>query len=378
MRPFLLVTGDFVKTGGMDRANFALASYLARHRAPVHLVAHRVDSELRTYPNVLFHRVPKIANSYLLSGPLLNKIGRFYARRVARRGGRVLTNGGNCWWGDINWVHHVHAADELYLSSGFLQRMKRHIDYQQALYNERHIIPKAKLVLTSCERTKRDIIKYLNIPEHKVQVIYYGSDSGLFVPATTKKRYRTRKSLDLPIERPLAIFIGALGNRRKGFDTLFQAWSLLCKDKKWDVKLVVVGRGSELSLWKKKTTALGIGNHIQFLGFVPDLPNTLAACDLFVLPSRYEGYSLATQEALCCGLPAIVSATAGVAERYPPELEDLLLPNPEDVDDLVGRLRCWRDQLEQYRQKVRSFSEGLRSYTWDDMAKSIVGRIKEA
>jgi hypothetical protein len=38
MKPYLLVTGDFVKTGGMDRANYALAHYLARQGGEVHLV----------------------------------------------------------------------------------------------------------------------------------------------------------------------------------------------------------------------------------------------------------------------------------------------------------------------------------------------------
>jgi hypothetical protein len=66
MKPYLLVTGDFVRTGGMDRANFALADYLARQGGEVHLVAHRVDPQLLSYSNVQFHRVPKIANSYFL------------------------------------------------------------------------------------------------------------------------------------------------------------------------------------------------------------------------------------------------------------------------------------------------------------------------
>jgi hypothetical protein len=70
MKSYLLVTGDFVRTGGMDRANFALADYLARQGEQVHLVAHRVAPELLAYPNVTFHRVPKVANSYLLSRSL--------------------------------------------------------------------------------------------------------------------------------------------------------------------------------------------------------------------------------------------------------------------------------------------------------------------
>ena len=94
-RSFLLVSGDFVTTGGMDRANYALASYLARHGAEVHLVAHRVAEDLLALGKVIFHRVPKPAGSYLLGGPLLARAGREIAKQVRSAGGRAIVNGGN-------------------------------------------------------------------------------------------------------------------------------------------------------------------------------------------------------------------------------------------------------------------------------------------
>ena len=56
---FSIVTGDFVPTGGMDRANYALADYIARQGNNLHLVAHRVAPELIDRSNVTFDRVPK-------------------------------------------------------------------------------------------------------------------------------------------------------------------------------------------------------------------------------------------------------------------------------------------------------------------------------
>jgi len=109
--PRLIVTGDFVRTGGMDRANYALAHYLARRGHDVHLVAHGVDGNLLAAGRVTFHRVSKLARSYALSAPLLARAGRRVAREVAAEAdGRVIVNGGNCAWGDVNWVHYVHAA----------------------------------------------------------------------------------------------------------------------------------------------------------------------------------------------------------------------------------------------------------------------------
>ena len=51
----LIITGDLVPTGGMDRANLALAQALADQGRPVHLVAHRADESLLQSPAVTFH-----------------------------------------------------------------------------------------------------------------------------------------------------------------------------------------------------------------------------------------------------------------------------------------------------------------------------------
>ena len=77
--PYLLVTGDFVKTGAMDRANFALANHLATQGYETHLVTHRVDPDLAESPNIIVHRVPRPVGSHLLGAPLLNRAGRFWA-----------------------------------------------------------------------------------------------------------------------------------------------------------------------------------------------------------------------------------------------------------------------------------------------------------
>jgi glycosyltransferase involved in cell wall biosynthesis len=172
------------------------------------------------------------------------------------------------------------------------------------------------------------------------------------------------------------MFIGALGDRRKGFDTLFAAWQQLCTYPDWDADLVAIGVGAELPLWQRRALEAGISSRIHFLGFRSDVPDLLRAADCLVAPTRYEAYGLGVHEALCCGLPALVSATAGVAERYRPEIRDLLLPDPEDAANLATRLRQWRGNSQQYSKLVNSLSQELRSYTWDDMAQSILKTIE--
>src|SRR5262249_23048002 len=95
-------------------------------------------------------------------------------------------------------------------------------------------------------------------------------------------------------------------------------------------------------------------------------------CDALVAPTRYEAYGVGVHEALCCGLPAIVSATAGIAERYPEALRGLLLEDSESADAVAFALWRWRERASEIVSEVRPSSETLRGRNWDDMAREFV------
>lgn len=377
MKPFLLVTGDFVRTGGMDRANYALADYLARQSAEVHLVAHQVDSQLQQYPNVFWHRVPKIAGSYFLSSFLLDAVGRLWARRVVKQGGRVLVNGGNCQWSDINWVHYVHAAYQPEARASLLQRVKVALTHWYFRRTEERNLKSAQVIIANSERTHCDLIRRNLITSAKVCPVYYGIDSSTFYPANSEEVRSLRQQLGLPLDRPILVFVGALGDRRKGFDVLFETWEHLCQDSSWDAHLLVIGQGAELPHWQQQLVEKGLSDRIDFLGFRSNVPNILRASDCLVAPTRYEAYGLGVHEALCCGIPAIVSATAGVAERYPKELAYLLLSDVNSVPQLVDKLYHWQSNQMRYQQLVQTkVAPQLRSETWDYMAQRILQAIE--
>ena len=111
-RTWVLVAGGFHRSGGMDAANAALAMHLADRGSKVHLVCHRADEDLRKHEMVEVHRVERPAGSFFLGQWLINSSGRRVARDVLARDDstRVVVNGGNCNWPDINWVHYVHRA----------------------------------------------------------------------------------------------------------------------------------------------------------------------------------------------------------------------------------------------------------------------------
>jgi glycosyltransferase involved in cell wall biosynthesis len=376
MKPFLLVSGDFVTSGGMDRANHALASYLARNGHCVHLVAHRAAPDLLAQPAVHLHAVPKPAGSYMLGSFWLDHRGRRCAASIVPEGGRVLVNGGNCQWGDVNWVHYVHAAynptrDQL--ARRWLGRARHHYCLKQ----ERDALHRARLVIVNSEVTKTDVIERVGVAPERVHTVYYGTDPDALGPATPAEREEARQELGWPADVPVVVFIGALGDRRKGFDTFFDAWKRLCAGKTWDALLAVVGTGAEQPAWQQRAEAAGLADRICFLGFRRDVARILAASDVLVAPTRYEAYGLGVQEALCRGLPAFVSRSAGVAERYPPHLHHFLLEDPNDAAALAERLQHWRPRMENYRDATADFADQLRSHTWDHMAERIEHLVEE-
>jgi glycosyltransferase involved in cell wall biosynthesis len=369
---YAIVTGDFVTTGGMDAPNYALASYLARSGRKVHLVGYRADEELVRSPNVVFHRVPKPAGAYALGAPLLGGRGLVQGTAVAAREGRVVTNGGNCPFPGVNWVHYVHAAFAPITAGKVWRRAKVQATHRMNLMTERVALRTAKLVIANSERTRRDVIERVGIAEDRVTTMYYGVDPARFRGASETDRSAARQSLGWSDGSPILAFVGALGDRRKGFDVLYDAWRQLCALPTWDALLVVVGTGAELPVWRARAIEDGLARRIQFLGFRRDVPTILSACDALIAPARYEAYGAGVHEALCSELPALVSASAGVAERYPESLRDLLLEEVESSSAIAAKIMRWRERAADWRAPVVEFARTLRARSWDDMARDIV------
>jgi glycosyltransferase involved in cell wall biosynthesis len=371
----VIVTGDFVKTGGMDRANYALADYVSRQGAAVELVSHRAARELTERPNVTLRRVPKPLGSYVLGDPWLSRAGARAVREGARRGAVGLVNGGNCPVRAVNWVHYVHAAyrPELGLSA---QSVRRFAYGVHARRQERLAMQRAELVLTNSAATRRVVVEELGADPGKTFVVYLGIDARAFAPEDAERRARARAELGID-GRPVVAFVGALGDRRKGLDTVFEAWRLLCRSSSWDVDLVVVGAGSELDAWRARARRAGLAERVRLLGFRADVPWILAGADALVAPTRYEPFGVGVLEAIAKSLPAIVSASAGVAELYPPELRHLLLGDPESAAELADKLTTWRSRRDEAAAAMRPFSERVRARDWDVMCAEMVALIAE-
>ena len=146
------------------------------------------------------------------------------------RNARVVVNGGNCVWPDINWLHAVHAAwpvrdDGAPWWSRFRTRRLKRI----AIARERAALQTARIVIANSETTCRAAIDRVGVARARAHTVYLGSDPEWGVPGAAE-RAAARAALGLPPDVPVVLFVGALGNDiNKGFDLLWRAWLSLSR-----------------------------------------------------------------------------------------------------------------------------------------------------
>jgi glycosyltransferase involved in cell wall biosynthesis len=376
--PWVIIAAGFHQKGGMDKANFALAEYLLERGTPVHFVSHGIDPLLTKHPLATVHLVARPAQSFFLGEFALAARGRKVAREVLRAhpAAQVVSNGGNCVWPGINWAHYVHRAWMGPSRGPLAYRLKNALAGERARRTEKAAFERARLIISNSKRTTNELVKYFGVDPDRVHTVYLGSDPN-WGPVSPDERASSRKALQVAADRSLAVFVGALGyDDRKGFDVLFRAWQMLCSRPDWDVDLMVAGSGPAATAWQAKVKQAGLEDRIRLLGFTEQVKSVLAAADILISPVRYESYGLNVQEAICRGVPAMVSASAGVAEQYDHGFALLLLPDPENVSDIVERLIAWRSNQEQWRARFQPFGDRLRSRGWRDTAADFVSIVE--
>lgn len=379
--PWLVVAGGLHRRGGMDRANAALAEYLLGLGRQVHIVAHEVDDAIARHPQASVYLVPRRWGSFMMGEIELGRKGREVATWLssASPGSRVVVNGSNCPWPDVNWVHCVHKEWNAFDPRAPVWfKVKNRADRVIARRREATALRRAGVVVANSRRTRSILVNRLGVDSERVHTLYPGTDPAL-VPPTEGERRWAREHLGVSPERPLVVFIGTLGfDSNKGFDTLMNAWRRLCARAQWDADLIAAGGGRGSERWKAEIARARLDGRIRMLGFTQRVADLLAAADLLVSPARYEAYGLNVQEAICRGVPAMVSACAGVAERYPCELRELLIENPGDSNALAVKLSAWRNRIGYWKGQILPTAQMLHMNTWERMGERFVSIAEQS
>jgi glycosyltransferase involved in cell wall biosynthesis len=167
----------------------------------------------------------------------------------------------------------------------------------------------------------------LRWPTDKITVIHNGVQVDRF-------RDRTDPALRAMLSgggRLVLLTIARL-DVQKGHDVLLRAAAQVP-----GAHFVFAGEGPERAALEAQASTLGLRDRVLFLGHRTDVPELLAAADIFVLPSLYEGSSLAILEAMAAAKPIVATAIGGTDELIVDGRSGLLVP-PADPQALAGAL----------------------------------------
>jgi len=167
------------------------------------------------------------------------------------------------------------------------------------------------------------------------------------------------------------IFLPAELTKNKGIDIAIRAFAGVQTNVD-TAALVITGEGEEHGTLARLIDSYGMQKRAFLLGFVPDVRHYLAAADIFLMPSRKEGFPLALLEAGHAGLPSIATNVGGIPEIIEHEKSGLLV-RPDDVDglaDALTRLLLNPDEAKKFGAALQSTVR--KKFSEDEMLKRTV------
>ena len=215
--------------------------------------------------------------------------------------------------------------------------------------------------------TKRDLVEHLGIAPERVSIAY---------PGVGEEYLHAVSAAPAVVEgRPYIVVVGTT-NARKNLLRMLEAFALVAKVQS-DLDLVVVGAADvDEPAIREAVDRLGVGDRVHRLGYVSDqeLAGIVAAAQLLVFPSLYEGFGMPVVEAMSIGIPVAASANTSLDEacgdaaaRFDPlDVEAIassitgVLSDASAADDLSARGRAHAAQ-----------------FTWSAAGEAIARAIEE-
>jgi glycosyltransferase involved in cell wall biosynthesis len=223
---------------------------------------------------------------------------------------------------------------------------------------------KPPLFLPVSRGVERELRQYYDIGNAPVKIIPNAADTDVFKPLTPSERSAWRKTNGLGEQDLLLIFVGGEWDR-KGLDLAIRALQQIRDER---VKLLVMGRDAEQAKFQSLAAECGVNRRVFFLGFRRDVPVALGSSDIFVFPSWYEAFSLATIEAAACGLPIVATEINGTEDFIVPgETGFFIRHDAEHIASTLAKLIEHEGERRRISLNARRVVE--QSYTWDRVAQ---------
>ncbi len=166
------------------------------------------------------------------------------------------------------------------------------------------------------------------------EVLVQGIEFERFLP-TLDARERIRKELGIPAGAVVACTVANL-RRPKDYPNFLRACRLAIEDVP-DLCVLAVGQGPMKDEIDRLHTELDLGHRVRMLGFRSDVPDVLAASDMFIVASAHEGGPLSLIEAMSIGLPSVATNVGFVSDAIRNGVEGVIVPSG-DAEALAGAM----------------------------------------
>ncbi|MBN1537856.1 MAG: glycosyltransferase [Anaerolineales bacterium] len=283
-----------------------------------------------------------------------------YAPSIAFRLYRLIKNGGY-------HIVHVHLFPGLYWGACLAWMFPgcRWVYTEHSMWNKRRGLPWAKRleewayrqydrIIAISESAAQSLLAWQPWLKQRISIIPNGIDLSEFeIPE--EKANQKRVELGVENATKVILYAGRLV-KEKGADVLLQTAALL-DGSNWRVFLA--GDGAEMTNLNNLCQQLGLDGKVIFLGKRSDIPELMAASDVVVLPSRWEGLPLTLLEAMAAKKPVVACQVGGVAEVLRDGKEGFLVPpeNPEAMAEAISKILLDPDLAQSMAETGRQRAE---------------------
>jgi glycosyltransferase involved in cell wall biosynthesis len=252
---------------------------------------------------------------------------------------------------------HLFGADLYGLLAGRMAKIpyiistEHNLNFSESLlrrFIKKKLAPKMDKIIAVSDAVKEYLHKEGVNTDH-VKVVYNGIDASRFIPKDVGDDSR-------------GFIIGSIGRLtlQKDYKTLIEAMVIL-KDEK--ISCLLAGKGSEKKNLEKLVEKNNLLNKFMFLGVVDAVPEFLGKLDMFVLPSRWEGFGLVILEAGASKLPVVASDVDGIKEIIRNNHNGLLF-KAGDAGDLAKKIK----ELISNKEKRERLAKELYKNTKDNFS----------
>lgn len=238
------------------------------------------------------------------------------------------------------------------------------------------LINRLSHVITMSESSKRDIVKYAQVPEDRITVIPLGVDHSRYYPEDNPDALDQVLS-HYSLQEPYILYVSRLENPGKNHIRLIRAFEQLKARHSLPHRLVLAGsdwsRSEEIHEAAAKSC---VADEITFTGYVPNeyLRSLYCGAEFLMFPSLYEGFGLPVLEAMACGTPVACSNLSSLPEVAAGAAS---LFDPYSTDEMVAAMETLAHSSDLRQQYRRQGIERSQNYQWSTTARKTMEVLLE-